>query len=133
MKPLDNHSNNNVRIHILKVTNTYLALRAPNTGTIEAAKTLDDVLAMLSSNYSEGTDYLQVLVFVNQKSLDPKKNPALALFYIIIPSLIINHTARLRMAKEEDSRTEESNHKQIRDDFANHEVSPDSETKVLPC
>ena len=69
--------------------------------SIEAAKTLDDVLAMLSSNYSEGTDYLQVLVFVNQKSLDPKKNPALALFYIIIPSLIINHTARLRMAKDQ--------------------------------
>ena len=40
-------------------------------------------------------------MFVNQKSLDPKKNPALALFYIIIPSLIINHTARLRMAKDQ--------------------------------
>eukprot|EP00939_MAST-03C_sp_MAST-3C-sp1_P001746 g1746.t1 len=68
---------------------------------IESARTLDDVLAMLLSSFATGTDYLQVLVFIFQKVLDTKRNQNLGLFYVMLPSLIINFTGRIRMSKDQ--------------------------------
>ena len=51
----------------------------------QAAKNLDQVLATLSANFAEGTDYLKVLVYVFQEVMLGDEQKHMKNFYMILP------------------------------------------------
>ena len=72
-----------------------------SSATVAAAGNLDAVLANLSSNFAEGTDYLKILLSQFQKVLlgDEDSQKHLKNFYMIVPSLILNFCDKIRHAK----------------------------------
>lgn len=63
--------------------------------TKEAAKNLDTVLADLLANFSDGSEYFQVLVKIFQPALNAPSQTHLQNFYAIVPALTLNFVERM--------------------------------------
>ena len=68
--------------------------------SVEAGKTLDNVLENLIKNFSDSNNYFQLLVNVFSKQLNDSKQSHLRKFYIIVPPLTINYIEHIIAAKE---------------------------------
>jgi len=75
-----------------------------DTMASEAAKTLDEVVANLGKNFSDNTEYFQLLVNVFGKQLQEDKHPHLRNFYAIVPPLTVNYVEHMIAAKEKISK-----------------------------
>ncbi len=74
-------------------------------GTVDAAKNLDSVLSELLKNFTEGTNYSQMLVRVFQDVLLKSEHAYLKNFYMIVPSLTINFIETLRISRDKMDKT----------------------------
>lgn len=68
--------------------------------TIFAAKNLDSAVENLTKNFSESTDYFQLLVEVFARQLRDNKNAHLKNFHIIIPPLSLNFVEYMLNSKD---------------------------------
>eukprot|EP00003_Mantamonas_plastica_P021923 TRINITY_DN3625_c0_g1_i4.p1 TRINITY_DN3625_c0_g1~~TRINITY_DN3625_c0_g1_i4.p1 ORF type:complete len:1053 (-),score=451.78 TRINITY_DN3625_c0_g1_i4:39-3197(-) len=68
--------------------------------TLKAAENLDTCIQNLSENFSEGTEYLKMLVNVFASSFRNQQNKHLQNFYIIVPPLMINWCTHMLVEKE---------------------------------
>ena len=81
--------------------------------TVNAAKNLDEVLATLMKNFSEGIDYFQVLVQVFQQVMLTADHGYLKNFYMIIPSLCINYVDTTRVSKDKMDKVKRAGARQV--------------------
>jgi WASH complex subunit 7 len=81
--------------------------------TVNAAENLDEVLATLMKNFSEGIDYFQVLVQVFQQVMLSKDHGYLKNFYMIIPSLCINYVDTIRVSKDKMDKVKRAGARQV--------------------
>jgi len=65
-----------------------------------AAKNLDALLADLSQNFAEGSEYFQLLVKIFQPVLNNEAQTHLKNFYAIVPALTLNFVEKMIMQKE---------------------------------
>lgn len=68
--------------------------------TVDAAKSVENTINRLRSNYAEGTDYFKLLVHAFSPFFCNEKNAHLRLFYLIVPPLTINYVEYMVSAKE---------------------------------
>ena len=80
---------------------------------VNAAENLDEVLATLMKNFSEGIDYFQVLVQVFQQVMLSKDHGYLKNFYMIIPSLCINYVDTIRVSKDKMDKVKRAGARQV--------------------
>ncbi|PAA52998.1 hypothetical protein BOX15_Mlig016923g2, partial [Macrostomum lignano] len=69
-------------------------------GTVTAAQQLDQTVAGLVKNYSEGTDYFAMLVDVFAKEFRDKKNAHLRNVHVIVPALTVNFVEHMVQCKD---------------------------------
>lgn len=87
-------SHRNVNINELCLTENL------STETLHAAKSVENTINRLRSNYAEGTDYFKLLVHAFSPFFCNDKNAHLKLFYLIVPPLTINFVEYMVSAKE---------------------------------
>ena len=73
--------------------------------TQEAARNLDQVLSDLCANFSEGTEYFNVLVRIFQPVLNTDSQSHLRNFYAIVPALTLNFVEKMLVHKEQLGKT----------------------------
>ncbi|XP_015795193.1 WASH complex subunit 4 [Tetranychus urticae] len=71
---------------------------------LKSAQNLDHILQTLSRNFSEATDYYNLLVQVFQETLKGKDNFHLKKFYVILPALTLNYVENSIISKEKMTR-----------------------------
>ena len=81
--------------------------------TVEAGKNLDTVIAELLKNFTEGTNFNQMLVRAFQDVLLKQEHSYLKNFYMIIPALTINFIETLRISKDKMDKTLREGSRQV--------------------
>jgi len=71
---------------------------------LKSAENLDTILSTLNQNFSEATNYFELLVQVFQKTFREKDFYHLKNFYVILPALTINYVEHSIESKEKISR-----------------------------
>ena len=80
---------------------------------VDAGKNLDSVLSELLKNFTEGTNYFQMLVKVFQDVLLKDEHGYLKNFYMIVPALTINFIETLRISKDKMDKTLREGSRQV--------------------
>ena len=80
---------------------------------VEAGKNLDIVISELLKNFTEGTNFNQMLVRAFQDVLLKQEHAYLKNFYMIIPSLTINFIETLRISKDKMDKTLREGSRQV--------------------
>ena len=81
--------------------------------TVEAGKNLDIVISELLKNFTEGTNFNQMLVRAFQDVLLKQEHAYLKNFYMIIPALTINFIETLRISKDKMDKTLREGSRQV--------------------
>lgn len=71
-----------------------------SSSTIQAAQNLDENIASLTSNFTQGTEYFKLLVDVFAPVFRNSKNVHLKNFYVIVPPLTLNFVEHIILAKD---------------------------------
>ncbi len=79
-----------------------------------AAVMLDKVVENLTRNFSEGTEYFELLVNVFARQFNSSKHVHLRAFYAIVPPLTVNFVDHIVAAKEKISKKRQQLHQQER-------------------
>lgn len=75
-----------------------------NGECLKSSENLDNILNLLNRNFTEATNYLNLLVQVFQSTLKDGNNYHLKNFYIIVPALTINYVENCIVKKEKITR-----------------------------